>query len=67
VFSSEGERFLHTEEVTGSIPVTPTKRNNDPGFARVFHWKKAFSVTFGSNVLKFQRLKKAGLEKELFL
>lgn len=24
VFSSGGERFLHTEEATGSIPVTPT-------------------------------------------
>ena len=24
VFSSAGERFLHTEEVVGSTPITPT-------------------------------------------
>jgi hypothetical protein len=26
--SSAGERFVHTEEVTGSIPVSPTIRNS---------------------------------------
>jgi hypothetical protein len=37
VFSSEGERFLHTEEVTGSIPVTPTIFKSDTsGYPEVF-------------------------------
>ena len=26
--SSAGERFVHTEEVTGSIPVSPTSTNS---------------------------------------
>ena len=32
-------RFLHTEEVTGSNPVLPTKiANNDPLIRRVFYY-----------------------------
>ena len=39
VFSSVGERFLHTEEVTGSKPVTPTSLDEiagSAGFSLIF-------------------------------
>ncbi len=32
VRSSAGERFLHTEEVAGSIPAAPTRAGNKPAF-----------------------------------
>ena len=48
VFSSEGERFLHTEEVTGSIPVTPTIRQKALGIPGVFLFFAPFRHTYAT-------------------
>ncbi len=48
VFSSGGERFLHTEEATGSIPVTPTRKlpGRNAGFLFLHFLTKKGGVRF---------------------